>query len=45
MVLINLTLRPLYRIRYVSLPAEAITQHMQWGVAISNEYVAPLEVV
>jgi hypothetical protein len=47
MVLITLTtVRTHYRIRYLSLPVEAIiTQHMQGGVAISNEYEAPLEVV
>jgi len=51
MVLINLTVhvhvRPLYRyrIRYVSLLEETITQHMQWEVVISNVYVAPLVVV
>jgi hypothetical protein len=41
------TVRPLYRyrIRYVSLPEETITQHMQWEVVISNVYVAPLVVV
>lgn len=42
------TVRPLYRYNrtlYVNLPVETITQHMQWEVAISNVYEAPLEVV